>query len=185
MAVQMLITMISKSSMSIKAYYVASCFLCVLIVWINNAVGGETTNEGLDMINHAEATDCIYRLSRSPENGLVRKRCKTVKNSGNLLVDGTCVYEAIRSEKATGVYECKNFIVIVIHCKNADDNNIAFIKCDAMLEVTNQLRTVFLLPDKMKYSFTKIQDYLDEEGMVYDYVVAINKEELFKQENKK
>ena len=54
-----------------------------------------------------------------------------------------------------------------------------------MLEVTNQLRTVFLLPDKMKYSFIKIQDYLDEEGMVYDYAVAINKEELFKQENKK
>lgn len=177
-----MIMMISDIMLMTRHKY--TCFFACLLAFLASSLTLCQESSMSTIEKTGKADNKIYRLRKSPEKALVKEIRKSIKLSGNLLDDGTNAYEAIKGDNETGVYECKDIILVVIHIIDIQDEATDFLEGDAMLDVVRQLRTFYRLPEKLKYAFCCIQNHYDDDKNIYDYVVAIKREELHLGANK-
>lgn len=138
----------------------------------------------LDLMCCAEGTDAAAKDFNVKQNTpksvqqVVRTCDYRLSISGNLLDDATALYDCIKGDRYTAIYECADVVLVRVYLRSTSEEERDFLEGDAMIKYASMLRRRFNLPNDFKVECTVLVRHFNESENAFDYAVALKRQSL-------
>ena len=138
----------------------------------------------LNPLHGTDTTDVTARDSGIKQNASrtvqqVARTCECkLSMTGNLLDDATALYDCIKGDKCTAIYECADVVLVRVYLKATTEEERDFLEGDAMIKYASMLRRRFNLPNDFKIECTVLVRHFNESENAFDYTVALKRQSL-------